>query len=128
MMRRLLRSKWWWLAVCVVGGAAAVTTSDWLVLREGLALADAFADGLEAKADMLRRYSVSILFGLISIEDTSYPYLWFAVGSLLTGGGLGLAVWGLAGLWAWRRLWHREVGGSAEPAASPDRGSGSGLH
>ena len=111
MMRRLFRSRWWWPAVCGVGGAAAVTISDWLVLRQGLALADAFASGLGARADAPRRYSVSILFGLIPIENTSHPYLWFAAGSLLTGGSLGLAVWclGQAGLWGWRRRTGHEA-------------------
>ncbi|MBX9584864.1 MAG: hypothetical protein K2X87_31555 [Gemmataceae bacterium] len=123
MMRRLLRSKWWWLAACVAAGAAVVAVSDWLVLREGLALVDALAAGFGAKPDTPRRYSVSILFGLIRINDTSHPYLWFTLGSLLTGGGLGLAVWGSGrmGLWAGRRVRCRGVGGPAEPGAAPDR-------
>lgn len=107
--------------VCVVVGAIAIVIVDWLVLREGLALMDAFAAEAGATPDTPRRYSVSILFGLIPIEDTPYPYLWFALGSALTGSGLGLAAWGLiqAALWVWRRARRRRVGGPAEAGATP---------
>lgn len=113
-MRWAFRSSWAWLVACVVIGAAAVAVCDWLVLREGMALADAFAGGLGEKPGAPRRYTVAILFGLVTVPDTEYPYLWFLTGSVLTGGSLGLAAWGLGriGLGAWR--WVRQR--NARPA------------
>ena len=124
MLRRWLRSWWWWLAVCVVVCAAAVAVMDLLVLREGLALADAFAAGAGEKPGAPRRHSVSILFGLFDIRDTSHPYAWFALGSAVTGAALGLAVWCVVRVvaWVWQRVRRPSAGGPAVPGAAPEGG------
>jgi hypothetical protein len=131
MIQRWLRSRWLWLAVCVIVGSLLITIPTLRDVQLAHEIADTLSSGF--KEGMRQpgfsgvpkeslRMSVSFLFGLVQIEDTPYPYLWSAVGGVITGGGLGLIVWVLARtcLWAWRWQRGRVVQRHAEPGAAPD--------
>ena len=125
MGRRWLRSRWLWLVVCVVVGSLAFTVPALRAVHQAVQIGEAFASGIRAglgeagfhpPAEESRRSSVSFLFGLVEVKDTPHPYLWSAVGGIVTGGGVGLMVWGVfqAGLSVWRWRERRATGQHAE--------------
>lgn len=115
MNRRWLRSRWLWLVICVVAGALAFTIPSLQALHQAMQVADALSTGIRSglteagfggPTEESHRVSVSFLFGLVEVEDTPYPYVWSAIGGIVTGGGVGLIAWGLlqGGMVIWRRV------------------------
>lgn len=136
MSWRWLRSRWLWLVVCVVAGSLAFTVPALQAVHQAMQIADAFSSGIRdglseagsrSPREEPRRASVSFLFGLVEVKDTPYPYLWSAVGGIVTGGGLGVVAWGLfqAGVSGWRRRERQEPTRPAEPSAAADPACGS---
>lgn len=131
MSRRWLRSRWLWLVVCVAVGSLIVTIPSLQAMRDLMAVADALSSGIREGLSQAggnpregpRRVTVSFLWGLVTIEDTSHPYLWTVIGGIVTGGGLGAIAWGLSQLavWVWRRRTRRALERPIEPGATPDR-------
>ena len=133
MIKRWLCSRWLWLAICVIVGSLVITIPALTSVRQALQVADALSSGVKEGLNNAgfsgspkesRRMSVGFLFGLVEIENTPYPYMWTAIGGVITGGGLGLIVWLLAQvcLWAWRWRRGRGVQMHAEPGAAADGG------
>lgn len=129
MRQRWLCSRWLWLAVCVVVGSLVFTVPALQGLQQAIQFADAFSSGIrEGLHDSgfrgpqaeSRLVSVSFLFGLVTIEDTAHPYLWSVIGGIVTGGGLGVIVWGatLAGMSAWRKR-KQATAQHVNPATAP---------
>lgn len=101
--------------VCVVVGALAFTIPSLQALHQAIQIADAFSTGIRGglteagfsgPSEASRRVSVSFLFGLVKVEGTSHPYLWSAIGGIVTGAGAGLIAFGLVrgGMAVWRRV------------------------
>lgn len=131
MSWRWLRSRGLWLVVCVVVGALMFTIPSLQALHDGMEIAEAFSSGVrEALKDAgfkgppreSVRVSVTLLFGLVEIKDTPHPYLWSTIGGIVTGGGLGLVVWGLLQLaiWCWPEKGQRAGRMPDEAGAAPD--------
>lgn len=131
MSWRWLRSRWLWLVVCVVAGSLAFTVPALQAMHQAMQIADAFSSGIRdalseagfrGPREEPRRATVSFLFGLVEVKDTPYPYLWSAIGGIVTGGGLGVVAWGLfqAGVSGWRLRKRQEPARPAEPSASAD--------
>lgn len=130
MFKRCLSSRWWWLAICVVVGSFVITIPALTVVKQVIQIGDALSSGFKeglgkagGSPKESRQMSVGFLFGLVKIENTPYPYAWTVVSGVITGGGLGLAVWStaLACLWAWRR--SRGVSRHAAPGDAPVGGT-----
>ena len=100
MIKRWVSSRWLWLAIYVVVGSLVCTIPALTMVRQTLELSDSlsseFKQGLSNAGGSVketRRMSVGFLFGLVEIKDTSYPYVWTAIGGIIIGSGLGLIVW-----------------------------------
>jgi hypothetical protein len=134
MRWRWLRSRWLGLVACVVAGSLVVTIPALQALRDLMAVADALSSGIREGLSQAggnpregpRRVSVSVLFGLVTIEDTPHPYLWTVLGGIVTGGGLGAIAWGLfqLGVRVWERRARRAVERPIDPGTAPDPGRG----
>jgi hypothetical protein len=130
MSWRWLRSRWLWLVVCVVAGSVIDTILSLQAMRTLMAIADALSSGIREGLiqaggnphEEPRSVTVSFLFGLVKIKDTAHPYLWSAIGGIVSGGTLGAIAWGLAqlGVRVWRWRTRRAVERPIEPGAEPD--------
>lgn len=128
MLKRCLCSRWCWLAICIIVGSLAITIPALTLVGQVLQVTDALSSGIKdglsnagfsGSPKEFRRMPISILFGLVAIQDTHYPYMWTTIGGVITGGGLGLIVWLLVHvcMWSWR--WRgRGVQRHAEPGAA----------
>ena len=118
--------------MCVVVGSLIVTIPSLQAIRDLMVIADALSSGIREGLSQTggnphegpRRVSVSFLFGIVTIEDTPYPYLWTVIGGIVTGGGLGTIAWGISqlGVRAWRRRTRRVVERPIEPGGTPNPG------
>jgi len=119
-----LHSRRLWLLVLVTIGILIVTTHSLLALRDLTAIAEAISSGISHGLsaagghphESSRQYSVTLLFGSITVSGTPHPYLWTTLSGILTGGILGALAWVLlqVGIWSWRRLKRPESKTSPE--------------